>query len=134
MSSERSTFVRDFVLRQNSGLCGLCDKFDVQRHVLAADVFNGGFLSIFICLRYQRSKILQPAPPRKVVPHKMMMSVKKWCNLTYRPNHKKSRYWSVEFSLFYEDGHQHCGEELLCWMGIIGGRILALLWFEEHGS
>lgn len=54
--------------------------------------------------------------------------------LTTHPNKQNSRYWSVTNPYRYEDCVKQGGQKVMCWAGIINGRILPIHWFEPGVS
>lgn len=67
-------------------------------------------------------------------PQKIIFTDEKWFMLTLHPNKQNSRYWSVTNPYRYEDCVKQGGQKVMCWAGIINGRVLTIHWFEPGVS
>jgi hypothetical protein len=64
-------------------------------------------------------------------PQKIIFTDEKWFTLKPHPNHQNTRYWSTSNPFLYDDSIKQGASKILCWAGIIDGRILPLVWFGQ---
>jgi inhibitor of nuclear factor kappa-B kinase subunit alpha len=66
-----------------------------------------------------------------VDPQKIIFSDEKWFSLKPHPNRQNTRHWSITNPHNYEQCYKQGQEKLMCWVGIVDGRVLPIVWFQN---
>jgi inhibitor of nuclear factor kappa-B kinase subunit alpha len=85
--------------------------------------------------KQQRVKFCHWVTEEEIDPQMIIFTDEKWFYMNSAPNRQNSRYWSTKNPYVYEECYNQGKAKIMCWTGIVDGKVLPIFWFEnEDGS
>ena len=82
----------------------------------------------------QRAKFCKWLLSSEIDVQNVIFTDEKFFTLKSSPNRQNTRFWCLENPYVLEESVTQGAEKLMCWAGVINGRILPIVWFEKGES
>ncbi len=84
--------------------------------------------------KFQRLNFCHWISQTNMDPQKIIFSDEKWFHLRPHHNRQNTRVWSTTNPFLYDDSIKQGSEKVMCWAGVVDGRVLPIVWFSAGES